>query len=280
MYIKCWGARGSSPVSGQEFLKYGGNTTCIEVRAGKPRQTILIDFGTGALPMGREFVRQGNKNLDVLLTHTHWDHIMGFPLFPLLFVPGSRIKFHFNPTFQGNPEKLVVLNMMKSPHFPVNPQRLPARFSYQQTGSDFKIGSVKITSIPLSHPNLGLGYRLEYAGKNFVFLTDNELGHAHPGGKSLDEYIRFCDGADLLIHDAEYFDQHEYKQTKGFGHSTVDQAMELAAKAGVKSLGLFHHNRERTDNEIDQLIHQLNQTAPEKYTFNIFAVYQGLEINL
>lgn len=280
MYIKCWGARGSSPVSGKEFIKYGGNTTCIEVMAGTPQQTILIDFGTGALPMGRELVRQGKKNLDVLLTHTHWDHIMGFPLFPLLFVPGSSIKFHFNPAFQGNPEKLVVQDMMKSPHFPINPERLPAEFSYQKVGRDFSIGQVMIRSIPLSHPNLGLGYRLEHGDTAFVFLTDNELGHAHRGGRSFDEYVRLCKGADLLIHDAEYFDQQEYQQTKGFGHSTVEHVLELAAKAGVKSLGLFHHNRERTDDEIDQLIHQLNQTAHEKYNFDIFAVYQGQKISL
>ncbi|MFO7728041.1 MAG: MBL fold metallo-hydrolase [Desulfonatronovibrio sp.] len=280
MYIKCWGARGSAPVSGKEFLRYGGNTTCIEVRADNPQQSILIDFGTGALPMGLELVRRDVKNLDVLITHSHWDHIMGFPLFPLLFVPDSRIKFHFNPAFLGNPEKLVVQDMMKSPHFPISPERLPVRFSYQQTGSDFKIGQVKITSIPLSHPNLGMGYRMESAGKSFVFLTDNELGHPHPGGKSFDEYTRFCRGADLLIHDAEYFNQQEYNQTKGFGHSTVDHVLELAAKAGVESLGLFHHNRQRTDQQIDQMIHQLNRDAPAKYKFDIFAVYQGQEINL
>lgn len=280
MYIKCWGARGSSPVAGRDFLKYGGNTSCMEVRAGNPEQTIVIDFGTGALPMGLELMRQNRKKIHALVTHTHWDHIIGFPLFPLLFIPGSRLRFHYNPRYQGNPEKTVVKDMMASPHFPVNIKDLPVEFVFSEVESEFFIGPVYIQSMPLSHPNLGLGYRLKHNNKSFVFLTDNELGHIHRGGKSLEDYVWFCRGADLLIHDSEYYYQHEYESTQGFGHSLAEHVLDLARKAEVKSLGLFHHNRERTDDQIDSLIAELSGSSPGKFDFDIFAVAQDQEIYL
>lgn len=279
MYIKCWGARGASPVSGKQFLKYGGNTTCIEVRAGDPEQTILIDFGSGAPAMGRDCLRTNRMDLDVLITHTHWDHINGFPLFPLLFIPGSRISFYYDSNYQGNPEKLVIQDMMAAPHFPVSAKELSASFSFFDAGSEFYLGPVKILSIPLSHPNFGLGYRLEYLGKSFVFLTDNELGFQHNGSRTFEDYIQFCQEADLLIHDAEYFSQEEYQQKKGFGHSLVQHVLDLAGKSRVKSLGLFHHSSERTDDEIDFLIKGFASSRSE-YGFDVFAVAQEMEINL
>jgi len=280
MQIKCWGARGSSPVSGKEFVRYGGSTTCIEVRAGNPERILMIDFGTGSLPMGRELNRDNVSDLDVLITHTHWDHIMGFPLFPYLFVPGNRLSFHYNSRYQGNPEKLVVQDMMAAPHFPVRLKDLSADIEYNEVGSAFSIGPVKVRSIPLSHPNLGLGYSLEHKGRIFVFLTDNELGFRHPGGKSLEEYALFCRDADLLIHDAEFFTPQEYKKTTGFGHSMAHHVLELARIAGVKSLGLFHHNRARTDDQIDLFMKHLTGSAASEFSFDIFAVSQEEVIHL
>lgn len=278
MYIKCWGSRGSFPVSGKEFNKYGGNTSCLEVRTGNSEQIIVIDMGTGALPLGKSLVQSENIHIHALFTHTHWDHVMGFPLFPLLFVPGSSITFYYNPKFQGNPRKLIVQNMMAAPHFPVRIDNLPVTIHYKQVGPQFKINEIKIQTIPLSHPNLGLGFRLEHEGKSFVFLTDNELGFRHRGGKTMDEYAQFCKDADLLIHDSEYFTREEYLKHQGFGHSCAEQVMELALKARVKSLGIFHHNRERTDAQIDNFL----ETIPSKYSekFNVFAVAGKQEIIL
>lgn len=278
MYIKCWGARGSSPVSGKEFLKYGGDTSCLEIRAGNSEQIIVIDMGTGALPLGRSLVQSENIHIHALFTHTHWDHVMGFPLFPLLFVPGSSITFYYNPRFQGNPQKLIVQDMMAGPHFPVRIDNLPVTIHYNQIKSQFQINELKINTIPLSHPNLGLGFRLEHEGKSFVFLTDNELGFRHRGGKTIDEYAHFCRDADLLIHDSEYFTKEEYLKHQGFGHSHAEQVMELAHKAKVKSLGLFHHNRERTDDQIDNYLKTISFNKPDD--LKIFAVAQGQEINL
>jgi phosphoribosyl 1,2-cyclic phosphodiesterase len=267
-------------VSGKNFLKYGGNTSCLEVRTGDPEQTILIDFGTGALPMGQRLARENTKELDVLITHAHWDHIMGFPLFPLLFIPGAVLRFHYNPRYQGNPEKTVLKDMMASPHFPVSIKNIPAEFIFSEVESEFFIGPIYIQSMPLSHPNLGLGYRLKHNNKSLVFLTDNELGHIHRGGKSLEDYAWFCRDADLLIHDAEYYYQHEYDHTRGFGHSLAEHVLDLAGKAGVKSLGLFHHNRERTDDQIEAMVAELNGSYSGKFDFDIFAVAQDQEIIL
>jgi ribonuclease BN (tRNA processing enzyme) len=280
MYIKCWGARGSSPVSGKKFIKYGGNTSCLEIRAGDPEQVLLLDFGTGALPMGLKLTRENNKDLSVLLTHYHWDHIMGFPLFPLLFLPDSKLRFYFAPEHQDNPEKMVVKELMKPPHFPLGINEIPVRFNFYEVGSSFSIGSLRIKNIPLSHPNHGLGYRLEHNNKSLVFLTDNELGFRHPGAGSVEDYVHFCLGADLLIHDAEYFSPLEYEQVRGFGHSLVDHVIELAQMSGVKSLGLYHHNRERDDDQIDMLVARLNRESAEKYNFEIFALAQEQEIYL
>ncbi|MFN2267326.1 MAG: MBL fold metallo-hydrolase [Desulfonatronovibrio sp.] len=278
MYIKCWGARGSSPVSGKEFLKYGGNTSCLEIRVGNPEQIFIIDLGSGALPLGRSLMESENIHIHALFTHTHWDHIMGFPLFPLVFVPESSITFYYNPKFQGNPKKLIVQDMMAAPHFPVRIDNLPVTIHYRQIESQFQINELKIKTIPLSHPNLGLGFRLEHQGKSFVFLTDNELGLKHNGGKSTDEYADFCRHADLLIHDSEYFTREEYSKHQGFGHSHAEQVIELALKAGVKSLGLFHHNRKRTDIQIDSFLKTISYNKTDN--LNIFAVAQGQEISL
>lgn len=278
MYIKCWGARGSSPVSGKEFLKYGGDTSCLEIKAGNPQQIIIMDFGTGVLPLGRSLIESKNVHIHALFTHTHWDHIMGFPLFPLLFVPGSSITFYYNPKFQGNPRKLIAENMMAAPHFPVRMDSMPVTIYYKQIDSQFKINGIKIKTIPLSHPNLGLGFRLEYEGKSFVFLTDNELGFRHRGGKSMDEYAQFCRDVDLLIHDSEYFTREEYLKHQSFGHSHAEQVVELARKARVKSLGLFHHNRERTDTQIDDFLKTISFNRAD--VLNIFAVAQGQKIRL
>lgn len=280
MYIKCWGARGSSPVSGSQFIKYGGNTACLEVRTSDPEQVVMLDIGTGALPMGLNLVRQNILHLDVLITHTHWDHIMGFPLFPLHFIPGARLRFYYNPGKQGNPKKLLLRDMLKPPHFPVNTRDLPAAMEFIEVGSEFSIGQMKVKSIPLSHPNLGLGYRLESEGKSFVFLTDNELGFRHRGGASAAEYEQFCRGADLLIHDSEYIEQDEYREARGYGHSQTDDVLDMAGKARVKALGLFHHNRERTDDHIDLFMDKLKVYCSRHYSFQVFAAAQEQEIIL
>ena len=247
MFIKCWGSRGSIPVSGEQYLKYGGDTTCIQIVA-KSGETVIIDAGTG--------IRQLGATLDdvetcyLLLTHAHWDHVAGFPFFKPLFNKDKVVEIQ-NSAFAGLPVKEIFNTLMSPPLFPITPSDLKAtvRFRNDFSGS-FSIGSLKINTIPLSHPNGAFGFRFTEENKSFVFLTDNELGLDHPGSRGFDGYLSFAQDADLLFHDAE-FTPDEYPQRMGWGHSTYTEVLELAIKAGVKRLGLFHLNQDRTDREMD-----------------------------
>jgi phosphoribosyl 1,2-cyclic phosphodiesterase len=170
---------------------------------------------------------------------------------------------------------------MAPPNFPVNFDALRANISYQNTCIEsYQLGSMMITPIALSHPNQGSGYKFKENGKCFVFLTDNELGFRHEGGYNYETYLDFCRGADLLIHDAEY-NEEEYKKTRGWGHSVYKDALKLAMEAGVKKIGLFHHNQERFDAEIDAMVDDCREIIARRGTnLECFAVAQGTELTL
>ncbi len=251
MYIKCWGSRGAIPVCGPDYLKYGGDTTCLEVRA-KSGELVIVDAGTGIRRLGNQLVRENQKEFHFLLTHSHWDHLIGFPFFEPLYRK-SDIYIYRCP-FPGNHAEKIVNKLMGPPHFPVRYSDLIAAIRYQTACPyAFWIGSIQVIPIPLSHPHGGSGYKFIEDGKSFIFLTDNELGYTHPGGLRFEGYVNFCKNADLLFHDAEYTPE-EYLERIEWGHSTYLNALELAIKAGVKKLGLFHLNRERTDAEMDQIV--------------------------
>ncbi|MEJ2285577.1 MAG: MBL fold metallo-hydrolase [Desulfobacterales bacterium] len=234
MRIKVWGSRGSIPVSGQEYLKYGGDTTCVEIRSNSG-DVIIVDAGTGIRRLGTYLADENDRNLNFIFTHAHWDHLMGFPF--------------FKPFVET-----ILSKVMAPPYFPVKYKDVTAQLTYPEACPlEFEIGSLTVTPIALSHPNGGSGYKFIEDGKIFVFLTDNELGYVHPGGLAFDDYLDFCSEADLLIHDAEYTPE-EYKTFVDWGHSVYTDALNLALKAGVKKLGLFHLNQERTDRQMDDIV--------------------------
>lgn len=247
MHIKCWGSRGSIPISGQQYLKYGGDTTCIQITA-KSGETVIVDAGTGMRQLGSSL--NNISTCYLLLTHAHWDHVAGFNFFNPLFHTGSVLEIQ-NSRFSGLTVEEILHTLMSPPLFPITPKDLKAtlRFRKDLTGS-FTIGSLAIETIALSHPNGALGFRFTENSKSFVFLTDNELGFDHPGGSGLENYIRFSKNADLLFHDAE-FTPEEYKGRGGWGHSTYTAALDLAIRSKAKRLGLFHLNQNRTDMEMD-----------------------------
>jgi hypothetical protein len=240
MYIKCWGARGASPVSGKQFLKYGGNTTCIEVRAGDPELTILIDFGSGAPAMGRECLRTNRMDLDVLITHTHWDHINGFPLFPLLFVPGSKLRFHYNPSCQDNPEQSVVQDLMAPPHFPVEARDLSVSLSYCQVSSEFQLGPVKSSASPCPIPTLVLDTVWNIWAKALSFLLIMNWGFstmAREHSKITFNVLPGSGPADSRLLNISV--RWNMNRKKGFGHSMVQQVLDLGSKVPGQIPGLF-----------------------------------------
>ena len=252
MEITCWGSRGSISVSGNEYLKYGGDTTCIEIRT-KSDDIVIIDAGTGIRRLGNKLIEAGRYRYNFIFTHAHWDHLMGFPFFKPLYLKRTHVLMHRCP-FDSQFVKTVLSKVMSPPHFPVKYAKLAATIDYADACPDeFEIGSMRVVPIPISHPDRGSGYKFIEDGKSFVFLTDNELGYTHPGGCDIQTYVEFSSGADLLIHDAEYTPD-EYRKLRKWGHSSYTDAVDLALECRAKRLGLFHLNQDRTDDEMDDIV--------------------------
>lgn len=252
MIIKCHGARGSVPVSGKEYLKYGGDTTCLEIRT-KNDAIIIVDSGSGIRRLGNSLLSQERYEYSLIFTHSHWDHMLGFPFFKPIYSEKTVINLMGCPSAQGNLRQLLS-RTMNAPYFPVPFDSLKAKINYTDTcGLSFRIDSVEVFPIVLSHPNQGLGYKFVEDGKVFVFLTDNELSYRHHGGLGFDDYAAFAEGADLLMHDSEYTTE-QYELTRTWGHSTYLEALRLAIEAKVKRFGLFHHNQDRSDADQDRIV--------------------------
>ncbi len=266
-------------MSGEHYLKYGGDTTCIEIRT-KSNDTIIVDAGTGIRRLGNQLMAEGVLNYHFIFTHAHWDHLMGFPFFKPLYSPDAVLEMHRCP-FHSKFVETVLSKVMAPPNFPVKYSDLKAKITYQPVCSNtFQIGSITVTPIPLSHPNGGSGYKFVEDSKSFVFLTDNELGYIHPGGASVEEYSSFSYDADLLIHDAEYTPK-EYEKRVEWGHSMYTDTLNLAMTAAVKQLGLFHINQERFDVEMDMIIDDCNRIINGRcQKLNCFAVSEDMAFDL
>lgn len=279
MIVRCYGARGSIPVSGAEYVRYGGDSTCVEIRT-KNDEIIIVDAGSGIRRLGNRLIEEGRFNYTIFFTHSHWDHILGFPFFKPLFNEKTKIDLKGCPDAQGNIQKLLS-KAMSAPLFPIRFDELRASITYDGAcPTTFLIDSIEVSTIHLSHPNGGLGFRFVEDGKSFVFLTDNELGFHHKGGRLFEDYAAFAQNADLLVHDTEYTPE-QYKTTIGWGHSTYLQALELALSAGVKRFGLFHHNQDRRDEDLDEIVEKCRKIIEtKKSALECFALAQTSEVRL
>ena len=258
MKIKIWGCRGSLAVSSPSIVRHGGNTTCLEIRSdGSP--VIVVDAGSGIHNLGKTLARdQTAATIRFLFTHAHWDHLVGFPFFRPAYRPGVTLTFCNGPHGSTCIRKYLE-HQMEAPYFPVDMSAMKAHFAFRcervtQEAGNCCCGRLGVSQIPLNHPNGGYGFKFLEQDKSFVFLTDQELGYSHPGGVDRGQYLAFCRGADLLFHDAQYTDD-EYKVTRGWGHSTFADATDFAIEAKAKHLVLFHHDPDRTDDDLD---HQVN----------------------
>lgn len=276
MIIRCWGSRGSIPVSGKKYLRYGGNTTCLEIRTNDDK-ILIVDAGSGIREAGNSLLAEAYRDFTLLLTHAHWDHITGFPFFKPLYSSRNILNIWGCP-FAQTSIKEILSRMMVAPNFPVKFDHIRAKILFEENCYDaYKLGSLAITPIALSHPNRGTGYKFEENGQRFVFLTDNELSFKHEGGLDYQDYVEFARGADLLFHDAEYKEE-EYKRTRGWGHSCYKDVVHLALDAGVKKLGLFHHNQERIDSEVDAIVSDCRKIIKKNgRKLECFAVGQSME---
>lgn len=280
MIIRTWGARGSIPSPGEYTNRYGGNSTCLEIRL-KTGELLIVDAGSGIRHLGKAILKEKElTEMYLILTHSHWDHLSGFPFFTPAYSSKYKINVYGGPNAQKS-LKQYLSHQMAPPFFPVDFNVMKAQFSFgYECPSPGLIGLVNFTPIPLSHPNGGYGFKFEKEGKVFVFLTDNEPNFPHPGGLKKEDYINFCNDADLLMHDAQYTDD-EYKITRGWGHSTYKDATEIAIAANVKRFGLFHHDPDRTDTDLDKYLEMCKaQIKKANVKIDCFASKEGEVIEL
>ena len=275
--ITIWGDRGSMPTPGPDTAIFGGNTACIELRCDE--RLIIIDAGSGIRPLGEKLLKNDLKKgpivAELFISHTHWDHIMGFPMFNPIYVPGTQLHIRGPISYEDDSLEKVIGTQLSYRYWPVRQDELAAKISYEQikeTTIDLGDG-IFVTTKYLNHPILCLGYRFEYEGKSFVTAYDHEpfrnVFPTDPADPSYDEAAaiegeaaateenekvsRFYLGADLLVHDTQYTAKEYLKGKMGFGHSSYEYAINAAHRARVKHLVLFHHDPNRTDAELQEL---------------------------
>lgn len=279
--VKFWGTRGSLPRPGKDTLRYGGNTSCVQVTS-PGGSIVVIDCGTGAHDLGNCLMENARRPLrgSILISHTHWDHIQGFPFFAPLFEKGGRWNIH-GPSGIGASLRDTLAGQMQSTYFPVNLDELGAELHFNDLGEEtFAIDDIRVTAHRLNHPALTLGYRLEMGGVCVVYACDHEPHVRAPLGEADLRHAEFARGADLLIHDAQYTDA-EYAAKNGWGHSTVEYAAEISVLAGVKRLALTHHDPVRTDDELDRIIAKVRANLAEKQSpLKVFAAAEGQVVEL
>ena len=271
MKVRFWGVRGSLPVSGAQFIGTGGNTTCIEITHEGER--LILDGGTGLQALGAELGSPCDAT--VLFTHVHWDHIQGVPFFGPLHHPDSTLRLAGRRNaFGGLKDALAA--QMKPPSFPVGLDIFQANINFIDVHPDapFEIGPFRVTGAEMSHPDGVLVYRVEAGGKAMVFATDVEHG------QGLDpRLVKFSEGADLLLHDAQYSEDEYFGRAGpsrvGWGHATWNQAVQTGIDAGVGRLALIHHDPTRTDDQVDAI-----ESWAQERLAPTFAAREGTVVSL
>ena len=296
MRLRFWGTRGSLAKPGPTTVRYGGNTSCVEVRTADGT-LIILDCGTGAHGLGQVLAAEGPQPVHghLLITHTHWDHIQGFPFFAPLFVP-SNVWDIYAPGGLGKRLEETLAGQMEYAYFPVTLEQLGATIRYHDlVEGAFDVGESHVLARYLNHPGLTLGYRLQAGGAVVIYATDHEP-HAGPQPEASSEsgagshvlpvhredqgHIEFLRGADLVIHDAQYT-AAEYPQKVGWGHSPIEYAVDVALAAGVKQLALFHHDPTHDDDTLDRLVEVCRRRVAACHgALAVFAAAEGLVIEL
>ncbi|MGZ8898500.1 MAG: response regulator [Limisphaerales bacterium] len=293
--VKFWGVRGSVPSPGPDTAYYGGNTSCVEVRADG--ELIILDAGTGIRPLGRHLQKEFGpqpKRITILISHTHWDHIQGFPFFAPAYDSQNQVRIlGFEGPRKGVEATLAI--QMESPYFPISMQEMPGNIEFQELKSlDFSVGNVPVNAAFMNHPGVCVGYKLLTTAGTVAYFPDNELfgrlkseAAAHQNKEHKDfareqdlKLQNFITGADIVISDAQY-NASEYRDHVGWGHSCVDDVVDLAISAGVKQLFLFHHDPDHSDAQIAQMLAGARQQVSEAGSkLLVEAAREGLELTL
>jgi phosphoribosyl 1,2-cyclic phosphodiesterase/CheY-like chemotaxis protein len=276
-FLRFWGVRGSIPTPGPATVHYGGNTSCVEVRLNG--RLIIFDAGSGLRALGDHLMGEVPKqthDMTLLLTHTHWDHIQGFPFFVPAYVSGNRLRvIGYEGSRQGLEKTFCV--QMESPFFPIGLKQMQGNICFdEQSELSFDIGEIKCRARFTNHPGITAGYRLETPAGTIVYIPDHEsytrmrlhtnnapsdadnvAGYAQGEEEELEAFVR---NADVLMMDSQYTAE-EYPTKVGWGHSCFEDTVALAAKAGVRRLYLFHHDPRRTDEDLSRIVGQAREQA-------------------
>jgi len=265
MKVKFWGVRGSIASPGPHTVRYGGNTTCIEIRTDN-NELIILDAGTGIFPLSQTLLTELPVQANVFITHSHWDHIQGLPFFIPNFIPGNLLRLHgaFDPVSGKGVEQVMSVQLQYS-YFPVREAEMKARIEYVTLAPEqpIQVGSATITPYLLNHPVINFGYRIESHGKSVFFTGDHEPPYNiyEPGDAEYAEYQAFVDekqaailkavqGVDVLIADTSYTAE-EYPAKKGWGHGTFESSIQVARQAGARVLYCTHHEPTRSDDALE-----------------------------
>ena len=305
MTVRFWGARGSIPTPGPNTVHYGGNTACIELRYGDNRR-IIVDAGTGIKPLGDHIARTELKNgpirTRIFLSHTHWDHIMGFPFFTPIFIPGTELDIYSAVTYEDEGLESVFGFQLSYRYFPIRQSELAAKITYHELKEEtieLEEG-MTVTTKFLNHPVLCLGYRFEHEGRSFCTCYDTEpfrnVFPEDPEDPDYDEFaaedgraaaheenqklFRFIHGADAVVYDTQYTEA-EYRASKvGWGHSSYEYAIKACHNNDVKRLYFFHHDPARTDEQLTRLVNGYRRGIAGRSALQIDAAREGLELEL
>lgn len=255
MLVRIWGCRGSLATPGPETLRYGGNTSCVEVECDDGTR-IIFDAGTGIRVLGRRLAGNGTGPIHLCLTHLHLDHIEGIGFFAPIFDPETEVHVWGPPSSVRSLDERLA-RYLSAPLFPVELGDLPATFVFHDVEDEpWEIGSARLDAAPISHPGATLGYRLEADGSTLAYLPDHEPAVGIQLDNLTSDWISgfaLAEGVDLLIHDAQYTDA-EYLDHVGWGHSSISQALSFGAITAAERLLLFHHDPVHSDDELD--LHQ------------------------
>ncbi|HBW47386.1 TPA: MBL fold metallo-hydrolase [bacterium] len=287
-----YGVRGSLPTPGKNTVKYGGNTSCIEIVIPDSDQIFIIDAGTGIRELGNKLAAKRDKTINLFISHTHWDHIHGFPFFVPIYMPHHKINV-YGPAHDSLDLSLhdVLTRQMDYSVFPVRYGELQAEIQYTAMKRETKkFGDVEVTARPLNHSVLTLGYSISHKGKKVVYQSDHEPFH-NLFSESIDEtdsfinelnekIVNFARGADLLIADSTYTPE-EYETHRGWGHSSWMHVLDRAIAAEVKTLAIFHHDPAHNDLFMDKMSSDIKVEAEKKgVKFKIVTAMEGMELEL
>lgn len=298
MKIRFWGVRGSIASPGLQTIRYGGNTTCIEVR-GDDGTLVILDAGTGIFPLAQSLLKQMPVQANIFITHTHWDHIQGLPFFTPLYIPGNSVRIHgAHDVVSGRGIEQVMDIQLQYSYFPIREAEMRARIDYQtlNVGVPVAIGSLTITPLMLNHPVVNMGYRIDGDGKSMFFTGDHEpwLNIYTPED---DGYIDFetmveaqhtqldqsLKNLDVLVADSSYT-RDEYPSKVGWGHGTMEGHLDWAKRLGVRTLVCTHHEPTRTDDALEQIfanaVAGCGYVPGEHDAPNVLLASEGLEIVL